>query len=198
MAKHAADVVCVCDRAGVGRAVFAGVSIGGYVLMELWRQQRERFAGLILCDTRAGADTEEGRIHRLRVADDVDKHGPIPFIDSMTPKLLGESTLRNRPDVVETARRMMLQMTVQGIVAAQTGMAERPDSLPTLKSVDVPTLILVGTEDRLTPVADAELMHQHIDGSRLEVISEAGHLAPLEQPETAVRLFRAFLEPLRW
>ena len=198
MAKHTDDLRRVCDMAGIGRAVFAGVSIGGYVLMEFWRQQRERVAGLILCDTRGGADTEEGRNNRLRAADDVEKHGPIPFIESMLPKLLGETTRRNRPDVVHAARRMMLQMTVQGIVAAQTGMAARSDSLPTLKTVDVPTLILVGTEDTLTPGGEAEVMHQHVSGSRLEIIPEAGHFAPFEQPETATRLLRGFLEPLNW
>lgn len=198
MGKHADDLRRVCDLTGVGRAVFVGVSIGGYVLMEFWRQQRERVAGLVLCDTRGGADTEEGRNNRLRSADEVEKHGPIPFIESMIPKLLGETTRRNRPDLLDNARRMMLQMTVQGIVAAQTGMAQRPDSLPTLKTVDVPTLIAVGAEDTLTPVAEAESMHQHIGGSRLEVIPEAGHFAPFEQPEAAVRLLRGFLEPLRW
>jgi pimeloyl-ACP methyl ester carboxylesterase len=134
----------------------------------------------------------------LRAADEVEKHGPIPFIESMVPKLLGETTRRNRPEVVETAKRMMLQMTVRGVVAAQTGMAQRPDSQPTLKTVDVPTLILVGAEDTLTPVAEAELMHRNISGSRMEVIPEAGHFAPFEQPEAAARLLRGFLEPLQW
>jgi len=198
MAKHADDVRRMCDLAGVGRAVFAGVSIGGYVLMEFWRQHRERVAGLILCDTRGGADTEEGRANRRRAADEVEKHGPLPFIESMLPKLLGETTRRNRPDLVDTVRRMMLQMTVQGIVAAQTGMAARPDSLPTLQTVDVPTLILVGAEDTLTPVAESELMRQHISGSRLEVVPDAGHFALFEQPDTALRHLRGFLEPLRW
>jgi pimeloyl-ACP methyl ester carboxylesterase len=198
MTKQADDLRRICDLLGIGRAVFAGVSIGGYVLMEFLRQQQERVAGLVLCDTRGGADTEEGRKNRLRAADEVEKHGPIPFIESMLPKLLGESTRRKRPDLVDAARRMMLQMTVRGIVAAQTGMAQRPDSMPTLKTVDVPTLIMVGAEDTLTPPAEAELMHQHINGSRMEVVPEAGHFAPFEQPDATLRLLRGFLEPLRW
>jgi 3-oxoadipate enol-lactonase len=196
MDKHAADIARLCDTLGVAKAVFAGVSIGGYILFEFWRRFRDRVLALALCDTRATADNDEGRANRLKSADDVEQRGTIPFIDSMIPKLLGENTRTNRPDIVDSARKMMLKMSVAGLAAVQRGMAARPDSTPTLKSISVPTLILVGGQDVLTPVADAEQMRAGIAQSRLEVIPRAGHYAAFEQYEIAGKLLRGFLDRL--
>jgi 3-oxoadipate enol-lactonase len=196
MAKHAADLARLLDIEHITRAAFAGVSIGGYVLLEFWRQHRDRVAALALCDTRATADDAEGRANRLRSAEDVERHGPAPFIESMVPKLMGETTRRNRPDLVEEARAMMRRMSVQGIVQLQRGMAARPDSTPTLATIDVPTLILVGAEDTLTPPADSEAMRAGIRDSQLHVVPAAGHFAPFEQPEECARILRSFLDPL--
>lgn len=199
MERHAADIVRVCERAGVGRAVLAGNSIGGYILFEIWRRYRDRVAGLVLCDTRASADTPEGRASRLQAADSVLKDGTGGFIEAQIPKLIGETTRRNRPDLVERARQMMGRATASGVAAVQRGMAERPDSMPTLKTIEVPTLILLGDEDGLTPVSDAEQMRHGIRGSRLHVVRGAGHYAPFEQPEAIGRLLRGFLDALpRW
>jgi pimeloyl-ACP methyl ester carboxylesterase len=197
MEKHAADVLRLCDTCGVAKAVFAGVSIGGYILFEFWRRFRDRVSGLILCDTRAGADTDEARSNRLKTADDVEKHGPVPFIDSMLPKLLGDTTRTTRPDLVERARKMMLEMPVPGIAAVQRGMAVRPDSAADLKTVTVPALILVGAEDTVTPLSEAELVQRQIAASRLAVIPRAGHYAVFEQHEPAGKTIRGFLDGLK-
>jgi 3-oxoadipate enol-lactonase len=194
MEKHAMDLIRVLDDAGVGRLAIAGVSIGGYVFFEFWRRYRGRVAGVILCDTKAQADTAEGRGARLKAAAEVMEHGTAPFIESMIPKLLGKTTLSTRPDLVDGARRMMLKMTPAGISAVQKGMAERPDSVGTLKSINVPTLVIVGDEDILANVADAELMRQNIQGSELKVITRAGHYAVWEQPEAVGALVRQFLD----
>ncbi len=196
MEKHAADVARICDAGGAGRAVFAGVSIGGYILMEFWRRYPQRVSTLVLANTRAQADTEEGRAGRLKSATDAELHGTEPFFDSMVPKLIGETTRRNRPDVVAAARKMMRKMSVPGLAAAQRGMAQRPDSFHTLKTINVPTLVLAGEEDTLTPVEDAARMQQTIAGSRMEVIAKAGHYAALEQPEAVGKLLRGFLDGL--
>lgn len=196
MEKHAADLARVCDEAGIGRAVFAGVSIGGYILFEFWRRYRERARALILSDTRPQADTEEGRANRLKSAEDVLERGTEPFIDSMLPKLLGESTRQRRPDLAQSAKRMMMKASAQGIAQVQRGMAARPDSVETLKTITVPTLLLVGSEDRLTPAADAELMRRHIGGSQLRVIAGAGHYAAFEQSEATLPVLRQFLDAL--
>lgn len=197
MQKHATDLLRLSEACGVGKAVFAGVSIGGYVLFEFWRRHRERVSGLILCDTRAGADTDEGRANRLTAADDVEKQGPVPFIDSMIPKLLGETTRTTRPDLVERARKMMLEMSAVGIAAVQRGMAARPGSVADLKTISVPTLVTVGAEDNLTPLSEAESMQRAIAGSRLHVIPRAGHYAVFEQHEAAGKAIRVFLDGIK-
>ena len=197
MEKHAADLLRLCDTCGVARATFAGVSIGGYILFEFWRRHRDRVSALILCDTRAGADTDEARANRLKAAEDVERQGPVSFIDSMVPKLLGDTTRTTRPDLVERARKMMLEMPVAGIAAVQRGMAARPDSIADLKTINVPTLVLVGSEDVLTPLSEAELMQRQIAGSRLAVIPRAGHYSVFEQHEAAGKAIREFLDGLK-
>jgi 3-oxoadipate enol-lactonase len=196
MQKHAADLLRILDAEHIQRACFAGVSIGGYVLFEFWRQHRERVQALILCDTRAQADTEEGRQTRLKAAEEVERSGPDTYIEGMIPKLLGETIRRNRPDRVSEARRMMDRMTSTGISFALRGMAARPDSIPTLRTINIPTLIMAGKEDTLTPVADAELMHREIRGSELAAVPAAGHYMPFEQPEAAAQIMRGFLDKI--
>jgi pimeloyl-ACP methyl ester carboxylesterase len=194
MAKHAADISRILDDAKVGRAVFAGVSIGGYVLFEFWRRNRDRFSALVLIDTKAAPDTPDGRAGRLRSAADVLERGVEPFIESMLPKLLGETTRHARPDLVEAAQKMMLKMSPEDISLVLKGMAERPDSIPTAKTINVPSLIVVGDEDTLTPVADAELMKQNISGSQMKVIPKAGHYAVWEQSDETGKVLRHFLD----
>ena len=199
MEKHARDLERICKAAGFGKAAFVGVSIGGYILFEFWRQHPERFAALVLCDTRATPDTQEGRAGRLKSINEVQTHGPAAFIESMAPKLLGETTRRNRPDVVHHASMIMNESTVAGITALQQGMAARADSVPTLATINVPTLLIVGEEDTLTPPFDAEQMRQGIAGSRLVKIPAAGHFSPFEQPELVGKELRTFLDALpRW
>jgi 3-oxoadipate enol-lactonase len=194
MAKHAADISRVLDDAKVGRAAFAGVSIGGYALFEFWRRNRDRVSSLVLIDTKAAPDTPDGRAGRLQSAADVLERGVEPFIESMLPKLLGETTRHARPDLVEAAQKMMLKMSPEDISLVLKGMADRPDSIPTLKTITIPTLILVGDEDTLTPVADAELIKQNISGSQLRVIPKAGHYAVWEQHEETGKVLRQFLD----
>jgi 3-oxoadipate enol-lactonase len=194
MEKHALDIARVMDDAGVGRAAMVGVSIGGYALFEFWRRYRGRAAAFVLMDTKATADTLDARNARLQAADVVMEQGTESFIDAQLPKLMGETTRRTRPDLVETARRMMLKMSPEDISLVQRGMAARQDSVETLKTINVPTLLVVGEEDTLTPLADAELMRQHIGGSQLQLLPKAGHYSPFERPEEAGRMLRQFLD----
>ena len=196
MAKHAADLARVLDQEDVGRAPFIGISIGGYVLFEFWRSFRGRVAALGLCNTKAPADTSEGRAGRLQAAATVLEQGTEPFFQSMVPKLLGETTRRTRPDLVEGALRMLRKMSPEDVARVQRGMAERPDSVPTLKTINVPTLILTGDEDILTGVSEAELMRQNVSGSQLKIIAKAGHYSPWEQPEEVGKVLRHFLDSI--
>ncbi len=197
MEKHVADLLRVCDAAAVQKAIFAGVSIGGYVLFELWRRHPERVAALLLCDTRAQADTDEARANRLRSAEEAEKHGPHAVLESMIPRQLSTHTLSEAPKVVAAVRAMMGKMTAAGMAAVQRGMALRPDSRPTLPNINVPTLIVVGAEDSFITVADLEIMRQGIAGSSSAVLPLAGHLAVLEQPDAAADVILQFLDSLK-
>ena len=195
MDKHAADLLRLCDAEHVGRAVFAGVSIGGYVLFEFWRRHRERVAALILCNTKAAPDNDQARADRLKSADDVEQHGPATFLDGMAAKLVGATTRTNRPDLQAAARKLMAKMSAPGIAAVQRGMAARPDSLLTLATINVPALIVGGEED-ITPLADLQAIQQGIRGSQITVIPKAGHYAIFERPDEVGRVIRKFLDAL--
>ena len=152
MDKHAADLARVMDDADIGRAPLVGVSIGGYALFEFWRRHRGRVAALGLCNTKAPADSAEARTGRLQAANDVLERGTEPFFESMIPRLLGRSTRETRPDLVAGALNMMRKMSPEDVAQVQRGMAERPDSVDTLKTINVPTLLVTGEEDMLTGV----------------------------------------------
>ncbi len=198
MEKHARDVARVLQSAGVDKAAFVGNSIGGYVLFEFWRRYPQRVAALVLANTRATPDTAEGRAARLRSADLAEQQGPQVLFDSMTPKAFGPSIYSTRPDKVDLARKMMRKMSAQSQAAILRGMASRPDSVPTLRTIQVPTLIVAGDEDQLTAMAEIETMHREISGSRLHVVPRAGHYAFFEQPEAAGRVLRNFLDSLNF
>ena len=194
MQKHAADVVRVMNATGVERAPIIGVSIGGYTVFELWRRFRECVAALVLCNTKAPADNSEARAGRLASAEDVIQRGTEPFFEGMLQKVLAETTRHSRPDLVEGALRMMRKMSAEDVAGVQRGMAERPDSIPTLKTINVPTLIITGDEDSATGVPEAELMRRNISGSEMAVVNKAGHFSPWERPEEVGRLLRQFLD----
>jgi len=193
MEKHADDLLRLCNEVGIGKGIFAGNSIGGYMLFEFWRQHRERVERLVLVDTKASPDAEEARRNRLAAAEDVLQRGTEPFIDAQLPKLLGASTHRNRPDLVQEAKRMMMKASAAGMAAVQRGMAVRPDSVPTLATIDVPTLLICGEEDGLTTPAEMDGMSKSIRGSVFRRIDKAGHYSPFERPEEVCRAMREFL-----
>jgi 3-oxoadipate enol-lactonase len=194
MEKHASDLARVLDHADVGRAPFVGVSIGGYILFEFWQRFRGRVAALVLCNTKAQADTQDARTGRLKAAADVLERGTDPFFESMVPRVLGKTTRESRPDVVEGALRMMRKMSPEDVAQVQRGMAERQDSVAILQTINVPALLITGEEDILTGPPEAEVMRQHISGSVMKVIPRAGHFAAWEQPEQVGPLLRQFLD----
>lgn len=196
MEKHATDIAKLMTENGVDRAPLIGVSIGGYTIFEFWRRFRERVSGLILCNTKAPADTAEARTTRLHAVDDILQRGTEPFFESMLPKLLGETTRHSRPDLVEGALRMMRQMSAEDVAGVQRGMADRIDSSSTLMTINVPALIVTGDEDTLTGVPEAEFMKQNIPGAQMKVVSKAGHYSPWEQPAQVGPILRQFLDSI--
>ena len=171
MRKFADDLDHLCHEERITKAIFVGVSIGGYALFEFWRRYRERVAALVLGNTRAGAETSETRTARLQAGERVLREGPAAFIGEMAPKLVSSATRNNRPDIVEAARDMMRQMSPQDIAAVQQGMADRPDSVSTLATINVPTLIIGGEEDSV-PQSELELSPA---GTRQPPASHSGY-----------------------
>jgi pimeloyl-ACP methyl ester carboxylesterase len=195
MVAYADDLAALLDALKIGPVVVCGLSMGGYIALAFWKKYAARVRGLILVDTRAGADAPAARQGRLDMVEQVKPHGAKPAADAMLPRLLAESTRQLRPDVVEFAHAMMLRQPPVGIIGAQLGMAERPDSTPILPTINVPTLAVFGAEDVVTPAeTEGRDLAAAIPGAKLVVLPDAGHLSNLEQPDafnTAVREFLA-------
>jgi pimeloyl-ACP methyl ester carboxylesterase len=194
MADHASDVDALCRRLGVQKAIFGGISIGGYILFEFWRRFPERVKALGLFCTKESAETAETRAARLQSAEQALERGAAQFIDSMIPKLLGESTLRNRKDIETAARATMRFTTPQGIAMSQRGMAERPDSVPTLFTITAPTLIVGGEEDSVVSKDELVRMRDAVRGADMAIIPKAGHYAALEAPDEFFLVLRSFCD----
>ncbi len=198
MDRYADDVVELLDRLGIERPVVAGLSMGGYVALAMWRRHRRRIRALVLLDTRAGADSDESRAKRRQQIETVRSQGPVVLAAQLLPGQLGDRTRERHPEVVEDVRMMLARAPVEGIVGALEAMISRPDSTPTLRTIDVPTLIVVGEEDSLTPPAEARKLHEGIAGSRLELISGAGHLSSLERPAAVNHVLSEFIARLEY
>lgn len=183
MNRMAQDVALLLDHLDVSRAVVGGLSMGGYVALAFYKQFPSRVRSLVLADTRAQADNEEGKQTRLQQADKALAEGMAGIADSMLPKLLTPETVSKRPDLVKRVRDMMLKTKPEGAAGALLGMAERDDQTSLLSQISCPTLIMVGREDPITPVADSEKMHREIAGSRLVVLENAAHVSNLERTD---------------
>ena len=190
---YAGDVIVLLDALHVTQAVVGGLSMGGYVAFALLRLAARYVQGLILADTRAQADTPEGVAGRTRMLQLLQDKGPSAVADEMMPKLLGETTRTKRPAVEEGVRSLALASSADAIAGAIRAMMTRPDSTPLLSAIHVPTLIVVGDEDTVTPPAASEEMHRAIAGSELVRIPEAGHLSNLERPDVFTAALTAFL-----
>lgn len=183
MAAYANDVQKLMDALLIEEAVLGGLSMGGYVAFALMRQASARFSALMLADTRPTADTEEGLRARRSLLELVRQKGLPALAGEMLPKLLGETSRRERPDVVAEVRREIDSNSQMGVEAAIYALMKRPDSTPDLPLISCPTLVIVGADDTVTPLRDAEAMGASIRSSELAVIPKAGHLSALEAPE---------------
>jgi 3-oxoadipate enol-lactonase len=193
MERIADDGAALLDLLGIEKAVVGGCSMGGYAALAFVRRHPQRLAGLVLQDTRAGADTAEAKANRAVLAEKVLAEGAPAAVEAFLPNLVGETTRRERPALVASLRERILAAPPPGIANALHGLAARADSRETLPTIGVPTLVLVGAEDVLTPPAEATTMAAAIPRARLDVIPGAGHLANLENPGAVNAAVRAFL-----
>ncbi len=198
MNRYADDVVALLDALHIERAVVTGLSMGGYVAFALWRRHRSRIRALVLADTRAGADNTEGRAKRRAMIDTVRAEGMEPIVDAQVTGMLGKTTREKHPELADSVRRMLARAPAEGVIGALEAMIGRPDSTETLPTIDVPTLIVVGDEDVLTPPKEARAMHEGIRGSRLEVLAGAGHLSNLERPAAFNHVVSEFVSVLTY
>ena len=198
MDQYADDVAALLEHLKIRRAVIVGLSMGGYVAFALWRRRPDLIRALVLADTRSGADTDEGREKRKHLVALALERGAGAVADAQINGMLGKTTRESHPDIVESVRQMLSSAPVDGIVGALHAMMDRPDSGPTLPTITVPTAILVGDEDALTPVKDSRSMHEAIPSSRLEVIRAAGHLSNLEKPAAFNHVLSEFVSALTY
>lgn len=188
------DLLAVLDHLGLGGVVACGLSMGGYVLQRAVARAPERFHAVVLADTRSEADDDAGRLARAETIRKVKAEGVDAFAPPFARRLLGATTCDARPDLVAHVEAMIREASPLAIGGALLAIAARTDSTDTLRSLDVPALIVVGDEDGITPIACAERMAAAAPRSRLAVIPGAGHLPNLERPEAFDRALLSFLD----
>lgn len=190
------DVVETIEAIGIeGPVWLGGLSMGGYVALSIAARFPTRIRGLMLFDTRAAADAPEARENRLKLAAQVENEGSVrPVVDGMLPKLFGPTTRKQQPILVEDTAARMLHASPQSVAATLRGLADRPDRTEDLARIAVPTLVVVGADDEITPPAEARAMAAAIPGARLVEVPDAGHMAPMEQPAPVNKAILEFLK----
>lgn len=192
MAQLAADVLILLDTLGMRDAVFAGCSIGGYVMLELWRQAQARMRGLAFICSKPQADAEPALAKRAANITIARQSGVTALFDGMAQLLIGETARRQRPAIVSECRSR-ITLTSDAFIAVQAGLAARPDSLPTVASIKRPVLTIAGGEDTAVNVSDAEAFCEAPGGCEIHVIPDAGHFAAYEQPQKVATLLSDWL-----
>ncbi|MFM2096530.1 MAG: hypothetical protein RIS70_3654 [Planctomycetota bacterium] len=193
MAVMADDLVLLLDKLAIPQVVLVGLSMGGYVAWQFWSRYRSRLQGLVLCDTRAGADTAETAKGRRMMAERVRKEGCEFLVETMVPRLFAASTMARSPEIVDSIQRVIRKADPEGVAAALLGMAERPDMTGQLSRVDLPSLIICGESDVISPPSEMRSIAAVMPQARYVEIPDAGHLAPLEQSGAVNDAIREFV-----
>lgn len=190
MAEWAEDVLMLTE----GPIVPVGVSMGGYLAFELWRREPHRIPALVLCDTRASAEPDEGKVGRERTIATIREGGAEALWRSMEPRVLSPSAAA---EVRDRARRLALDRDSEELIAAVGAIRDRPDSTETAATVSVPALVVVGEDDAMVSLADATALADSLPAGRLRAVPQAGHVPPLERPKSFVAIVSAFLEEVK-
>ena len=192
MAQLATDILALLDHLGVAKAVFSGCSIGGYVLLELWRRAPQRMRGMIFVCSKPQPDAEANLAKRVETIGRARAEGVAAIFDEMAQNTVAPSVRRERPEVVGEVRAQMT-LTAEALVAVQAGLAARPDSVPTVATIRVPVLAIAGAEDTSVTVADMEAFRAAPGGCEFHVLQGAGHYAAYEQPKKVAALMAPWL-----
>jgi 3-oxoadipate enol-lactonase len=196
MASYTDLLFGLMESLSINKAVLAGCSMGGYIVLDALRRDAGRFAGIILSNTRAGSDSDEARENRYRQAEEVLQQGPDELVEAMSGKLVSEQTKQKHPEIQSRLRTIMESATPEGIAGALHAMARRPDSTDILERLTVPVSIITGKDDGIIPPSEAESMHDVIKHSELHVIEGTGHMTALERPDLYNSILSAFIERL--
>lgn len=191
------DLVALLDELGLEKAVICGLSMGGYIALRAIERNPEKISAIILCDTRSDADTDEGKIKRADAIKKVKTIGVVAYSEEFVKIVFTENTLKNKPETVEELKKIIQGNTEKGICGTLLALAARTDTTASLEKIKVPTLIIVGEEDKLTPPASSEAMKNKIKGSKLQIISGAAHMSNLENPELFNTTIINFLEEIQ-
>ena len=191
MDLFADDVAATLDELGVQTADVCGLSMGGYVAFAFWRRHRDRVRSMILCDTKAEADSDEAKAGREKTAQLVLEQGMEALHEQLGPKLLASDPT---PEARESLRAMFMAQLPAVIAADALAMRDRPDSSPDLPGIDVPVLWIHGEEDQLMPIDGARATAEKIPGARFAAIPRGGHMAPMENPNAANEALMGFLK----
>jgi 3-oxoadipate enol-lactonase len=183
MDQMAADIRSLMSKLDIEHAVLVGLSMGGYISLAFYRNYPGAVRAMVLANTRASADAEKARERRMESARRAEREGAAAIADDMVPVMFAPSTIETRPDIVQRLRAMIEANSPGGIASAQRAMASRMDSTYILAGIDFPVLVIGGSEDKLTPVSEAQSIREGIPHSRLLVIEGAGHLSNMERPE---------------
>ena len=191
---HAADVVALLDRLGIERAAVVGLSMGGYIAIQLISRWSERIRSVVLADTVGRADSPERRQARADQANVIRTDGLDAFADLVLPRMFAPAVFSERPALVERFRQTITGQRPEGVIAALQGLASRPEMLDALANVDLPTLVLVGSEDAATTPDDSRELAAVIRGAELVVLQGAGHMSCWEDPAGFNAAVRSFLD----
>ena len=193
MAVYADDLIRQLDDAGADQAVVCGLSLGGYIVFELLRRFPQRVSAAILSNTKAAADTAEGKRGRDAMAARAQAAGVRGIAAELVSKVVARTTYERRPDVVNEVREMILRQPLVGVVGALRALRDRPDSTPLLAKISIPVLVVAGDDDQIAPADGMQEMARAIPGAQFVLIPDSGHLSPLEQPQAFNAALRAFL-----
>jgi 3-oxoadipate enol-lactonase len=180
---YAEDLVQLMDKLEIAQALVCGLSMGGYILLNAAERYPQRFKAIVLADTQCLADSKENQEKRYATIKDIEDKGLEAFADKFMKKVFGPETYENNTALVEKTKQLILENSPEGIAAALDAMAQRQESCSDLKKINMPTLVLCGKEDTLTPPSLSEFLFNNIHGATLHEIEKAGHLSNLEQPD---------------
>ncbi len=194
MEQYADDLVALLEALQADQPItFCGLSMGGYIGWQFALRHPKWLGRLILCDTRSAADSADAASNRLKMAEIVMKEGPEPVAWAMMPKLFAPATSQLQPELTEQIRKTVLATNPIAIAAAHRGMAVRPDVSSYLPTMMVPTLVIVGEFDVISPPAEMKAIAQALPDAQFSVISNTGHMAPVEDPDAVNQVIREFL-----